>query len=104
MWLAVVITLGVRTSVEPLLAGILYSVSPELIGTWHWPQWALQLPPLLFGLGAIGLAHESLTSQQFQVSNDWIRLAQKVKGRLAPRPPQPPVQEASASAAAVSLK
>jgi len=102
VWLAVVITLGVRTSVGPLLAGLAFTIFPELIGTWHWPQWALQLPPLLFGLGAIGLAREPRGAVA-QVSNDWIRLAQKVKSRVAPRPPQTPAQEASASAA-VSLK
>jgi branched-chain amino acid transport system permease protein len=102
VWLAVVITLGVRTSVGPLLAGLAFTVFPELISTWHWPQWALQFPPLLFGLGAIGLAREPRGAVA-QVSNDWIKLAQKLKARVAPRPPQSPAQEASA-AAAVSLK
>lgn len=105
VWLAVVITLGVRTSVGPLLAGITFTVFPQLItNTFHWPHWALQLPPLLFGLGAIGLAREPRGAVA-QVSNDWIRLAQKVKAKLggpAPAPPEP--QEASASPAAVSLK
>jgi branched-chain amino acid transport system permease protein len=104
IWLAVVITLGVRTSVGPLLAGLAYTVFPELIGTWHWPHWALQLPPLLFGLGAIGLAREPRGAVA-QASNDWIRMAQKLKARVArPQAPQPEPQEASTSAAAVSLK
>ena len=102
MWLAVVVSLGVRTSVGPLLAGMAFMVFPELISTWHWPHWALQLPPLMFGLGAIGLAREPRGAVA-QVSNDWIRLAQKIKSKLAP-PPAPQPQEASASAAAVSLK
>ena len=105
IWLAVVVTLGVRTSVGPLLAGIVFVSFPQLISnTFHWPHWALQLTPLGFGLGAIGLAREP-RGVVAQVSNDWIRLAQKVKGKLAgagPQPPQQP-QEASASAA-VSLK
>ena len=61
---------------------------------------------LLFGLGAIFLARDPRGSVA-QVSNDWIRLAQKVKARLAPGPSEPPPtapQEASTSAAAVSLK
>jgi branched-chain amino acid transport system permease protein len=103
VWLAVVVTLGVRTSVGPLLAGLAFVVFPELIGTWHWPHWALQLPPLLFGLGAIGLAREP-RGVVAQTSDQWIRLAQKLKARAArPQPPQQ-AQEASASAAAVSLK
>jgi branched-chain amino acid transport system permease protein len=103
VWLAVVITLGVRTSVGPLLAGLAFTIFPELIATWHWPQWAIQLPPLLFGLGAIGLAREPRGAVA-QVSSDWIRLARKIKARVAPPPPESPAQEASASAAAVSLK
>jgi branched-chain amino acid transport system permease protein len=104
VWLAVVITLGVRTSAGPLLAGLAFTIFPQLISTWHWPHWALQLPPLFFGLGAIGLAREPRGAVA-QASNDWIRLAQKIKAKLAgPGPAQPQPQEASASAAAVSLK
>ena len=104
VWLAVVITLGVRTSVGPLLAGLAFVVFPQLIGTWHWPHWALQLPPLLFGLGAIGLAREP-RGVVAQTSDQWIRMAQKLRARTArSQPPEPRPQEASASAAAVSLK
>jgi branched-chain amino acid transport system permease protein len=106
VWLAVVITLGVRTSVGPLLAGLAFTVFPELINTWHWPHWALQLPPLLFGLGAVFLARDPRGSVA-AVSNDVIRLTQKIRAGLAPQPPGPPPpepQEASTSAAAVSLK
>jgi branched-chain amino acid transport system permease protein len=104
IWLAVVVTFGVRTSVGPLLAGLAFTVLPELIGTWHWPDWALQLPPLLFGLGAIGLAREP-RGVVAQTSDQWIRMAHKLKARGArSQPPQPRPQEASTSAAAVSLK
>jgi len=106
VWLAVVVTLGVRTSVGPLLAGLAFTIFPQLISTWHWPHWALQFPPLLFGLGAIFLARDPRGSVA-QVSNDWIRLAQKIRARVASgpsEPPQPEPQEASTSAAAVSLK
>lgn len=94
IWLAVVVTLGVRTSVGPLLAGILYAVMPELIGTWSLPEWVGQLPPLLFGLGAIGLAREP-RGVVAQTSDQWVRLAQRLR---AGRPRQ------DASEAAVSLR
>jgi len=81
IWLAVVVTLGVRSSVGPLLAGIVYSVMPELIGTWHLPHWALQLPTLLFGLGAIGLAREP-RGVVAQTSDQWIRQARWVRAKL----------------------
>jgi branched-chain amino acid transport system permease protein len=84
----------VRTSVGPLLAGILYAVIPELIGTWSLPEWVGQLPPLLFGLGAIGLAREP-RGVVAQTSDQWVRLAQRLRAG-------PPAQEASE--AAVSLR
>ena len=96
VWLAVVVTLGVRTSMGPLIAGIVYTVMPELIGTWHWPHWALQLPPILFGLGAVGLARDPRGAVA-QTSEQWIRQARWVRARIRGRDPQ----EASA---AVSLK
>lgn len=80
VWLAVVVTLGVRTSVGPLLAGIVFVVFPELISTWHLPHWAGQLPPLLFGLGAIGLAREPRGAVA-QTSDQWIRLGQRLRSR-----------------------
>ena len=83
IWLAVVVTLGVRTSVGPLLAGVAFTVMPELVGIWHWPHWALQLPPLLFGLGAIGLAREP-RGVVAQTSDQWIRLAQRLRARPGP--------------------
>ncbi|HEY2427589.1 MAG TPA: ABC transporter permease [Acidimicrobiales bacterium] len=89
IWLAVVITLGVRSSVGPLLAGILYAVMPELIGTWHLPHWALQLPTLLFGLGAIGLAREP-RGIVAETSDRWIRQARWVRGRFSRRPADTP--------------
>jgi branched-chain amino acid transport system permease protein len=79
VWLAVVVTLGVRTSVGPLLAGVVFAVFPELISTWHLPHWANQLPPLLFGLGAIGLAREPRGAVA-QTSDQWIRLARRLRG------------------------
>jgi branched-chain amino acid transport system permease protein len=97
IWLAVVVTLGVRTSVGPLLAGILYAVMPELIGTWSLPEWVGQLPPLLFGLGAIGLAREP-RGVVAQTSDQWVRLAQRLRaGGTGP-------DRQDASDAAVSLR
>jgi branched-chain amino acid transport system permease protein len=78
VWLAVVVTLGVRTSAGPLLAGIVFSVFPELISTWHLPLWAGQLPPLLFGLGAIGLARDPRGAVA-QTSDQWIRAVRKLR-------------------------
>jgi branched-chain amino acid transport system permease protein len=102
VWLAVVITLGVRTSVGPLLAGLAFTIFPQLIGTWHWPHWALQLPPLFFGLGAVGLARDPRGAVA-QTSEQWIRQARWVKAKLRGAPGSPPGADQEASAA-VSLR
>ncbi len=102
VWLAVVITLGVRTSVGPLLAGLAFTIFPQLIGTWHWPHWALQLPPLFFGLGAVGLARDPRGAVA-QTSEQWIRQARWVKAKLGRGPGSPPGDDQETSAA-VSLR
>jgi len=100
VWLAVVVTLGVRTSVGPLLAGIVFTVFPELISTWHLPEWAGQLPPLFFGLGAIGLARDPRGAVA-QTSDQWIGLARRLRSRRAPPgaggEPPPQISEATVS-------
>jgi branched-chain amino acid transport system permease protein len=94
IWLAVVVTLGVRSSVGPLLAGLAYVVFPQLISTWSLPQWALQLPPLLFGLGAIGLAREP-RGVVAQTAERWAHLGRSLAGRV--RQPPEPVEAAAPS-------
>jgi len=53
-WLAVLVTAGVRSCSAALFAGLTFSILPGL--TLNWPTWTAQVPPLLFGLGAIGIA------------------------------------------------
>jgi branched-chain amino acid transport system permease protein len=57
VWLAVLVTFGVRSNIAALLAGCVFTLSPlileELLGlTGKW----VYVPALLFGLGAIALA------------------------------------------------
>jgi branched-chain amino acid transport system permease protein len=54
-WLAVVVTIGVRSSVGALIAGLAFTLFPGLVDTYLSGEWG-NLPPLLFGLGAIGVA------------------------------------------------
>jgi branched-chain amino acid transport system permease protein len=59
VWLAVVVTWGVRSITGALLAGLAFAAFPQLIvehlsGSETWRG----LPTILFGLGAIGLARE----------------------------------------------
>ncbi len=54
-WLAVLVTIGVRSNSAALLAGFALALIPAVLQSYA-PLWTVQLPPLLFGLGAIGVA------------------------------------------------
>jgi branched-chain amino acid transport system permease protein len=54
-WLAVVVTVGVRSITAAVVAGLSLTIMPGIVQTYLPSRWA-QLPPLLFGLGAILIA------------------------------------------------
>jgi branched-chain amino acid transport system permease protein len=54
-WLAVLVTVGVRSVTAAAIAGLSLTIIPGLVQTYLPTQWA-QLPPLTFGVGAILLA------------------------------------------------
>lgn len=55
MWLAVLVTQGIRSTVGALLAGVTFTLLPAFTQVYLAPDWSL-VPPILFGLGAIVLA------------------------------------------------
>jgi branched-chain amino acid transport system permease protein len=56
IWLAVLVTQGIRSNFAALIAGISFTVFPALVQTYlHGPTWG-NIPTILFGLGAIALA------------------------------------------------
>ncbi|PAK24550.1 ABC transporter permease [Streptomyces sp. alain-838] len=55
IWLAVLVTMGCRSIVAALLAGVLFYVMPGLFSSYL-PSDFAEVPVILFGLGAIGLA------------------------------------------------
>jgi branched-chain amino acid transport system permease protein len=55
IWLAVLVTVGVRSNVAALVAGLAFTLVPALFLAYL-PSWTAQIPPVLFGLGAIGVA------------------------------------------------
>ena len=55
VWLAVVVSIGIRSSIAALVAGITFLVFPQLVTTYLPTAWS-QIPVILFGLGAIGVA------------------------------------------------
>jgi branched-chain amino acid transport system permease protein len=57
VWLAIVVTWGVRSIVGALIAGIIFVVAPQLVSLHLTEGWT-EVPTMLFGLGAIALARE----------------------------------------------
>lgn len=55
IWLAVLVTIGIRSNIAALIAGLTFTLLPGIASTYL-PSWFAQVPPLLFGLGAIGIA------------------------------------------------
>jgi len=55
VWLAVVVSIGIRSSIAALVAGITFLIFPQLVTTYLPTSWS-QIPVILFGLGAIGVA------------------------------------------------
>jgi branched-chain amino acid transport system permease protein len=55
VWLAVVVTLGVRSISAAILSGLAFSLLQGVVVTYFPTRWA-ELPAVLFGLGAIGVA------------------------------------------------
>lgn len=55
VWLAVLVTIGVRSNIAALVAGLAFTLVPGLFQAYL-PAWTAQIPPVLFGLGAIGVA------------------------------------------------
>jgi branched-chain amino acid transport system permease protein len=55
VWLAVVVTLGIRSIIAAALAGVSFQLLPGVFSTYVPTKWA-EVPTLLFGLGAIGVA------------------------------------------------
>jgi branched-chain amino acid transport system permease protein len=53
--LSVVVTLGIRSNTAALLAGLVFAFAPALVQAYL-PIWVAQVPPILFGLGAIAVA------------------------------------------------
>jgi branched-chain amino acid transport system permease protein len=57
VWLAVVVTWGIRSITGALLAGLSFTIIPQLVTDHLSGRW-LNLPTLFFGLGAIALARD----------------------------------------------
>jgi branched-chain amino acid transport system permease protein len=55
IWLAALVTIGIRSNAAALVAGLTFTMLPA-VALAYLPAWTGQLPAILFGLGAIGVA------------------------------------------------
>ncbi len=82
LWLAVVVTFGIRHPGGAVLAGLAFAVGPEIIG---WFTESTRLPTILFGLGAINLATNpdgmvSQVSRSLRALRDRLHPARRREG------------------------
>lgn len=89
VWLAVVVSLGVRSISAAVFAGLSFSLVPGVFQTYVPAKWG-QVPTILFGLGAIGVARhpEGVVLQQAQQAR---RLINAIVSRRRPEDAAPPV-------------
>jgi branched-chain amino acid transport system permease protein len=82
VWFAVLVTWGMRSIAGALIAGLSFAVLPELFSEHLHGGW-LQVPTILFGLGAIGLAREPRGVMYQIVFGHRNRLARRKAKRAA---------------------
>jgi branched-chain amino acid transport system permease protein len=87
VWLAVLVTFGVRSNIAALLAGLLFTFSPAFIQTVLKLEapWS-DVPVLLFGLGAIALAQNPEGTVHQQAMGFQRMLHKAMRGGARPVP------------------
>jgi branched-chain amino acid transport system permease protein len=78
IWLAVLVTIGVRSNMAALAAGLTFVMLPALAQAYL-PTWTANLLPVLFGLGAISVARwpEGVLAEH---GRQWRRLLLHLRG------------------------
>jgi branched-chain amino acid transport system permease protein len=83
VWLAVLVTQGIRSNTAALIAGISLTILPG-VALAYLPTWVGQFPPILFGLGAIAVARNPdgvLAMQARQMRGVIARVSGRRPGR-----------------------
>jgi branched-chain amino acid transport system permease protein len=85
IWLAVLVTIGVRSNMAALAAGLTFVMLPALAQAYL-PTWTANLLPVLFGLGAISVARwpDGVLAEH---GRRWRRLLLHLGGRGRGRQP-----------------
>jgi branched-chain amino acid transport system permease protein len=87
VWLAVLVTAGIRSNMAALTAGMMFTVLPGIVLEYLPASWG-QVPPVLFGLGAILVAKNPdgwMAQQADQIRWLWprVRGTRDVTARVA---------------------
>jgi branched-chain amino acid transport system permease protein len=80
VWLATLVSIGVRRLSGALLAGLAYAVVPRLFSQYISTDWA-EFPAVMFGLGAIMVAREPGGAIE-STSDRLLGLGDKLRGRF----------------------
>ncbi len=96
VWLAIVVTLGVRSIVAAALAGVSFALLPGVFQTYVPSRYA-EVPAVLFGLGAIALAQHPEGSVA-QLAAQLRRLTSRPATASPPTGPEPGSPPGSTSA------
>jgi branched-chain amino acid transport system permease protein len=102
VWLAVLVSVGIRSNAAALVAGITFALFPAVVLAYL-PSWTAQILTLLFGLGAIGVAKfpNGTLAQNGEIFRRWLlRMAHR---RTPADGPAQGVPEASREPASDSL-
>ncbi|MDT4892089.1 MAG: branched-chain amino acid transport system permease protein livM [Pseudonocardiales bacterium] len=83
-WLAVLVTIGARSVVAAIVAGLVFTLLPGIFQTYLSAAWG-NVPTVLFGLGAIGLIMDPDGSVTMQARN-LERLAYRLRRRWQSSP------------------
>jgi len=94
LWLAGVVLLGIRRPAGAIVAGLFLGVMPALLGGFtlpfdlaHWSGTrASEVPTILFGLGAIGLARQPDGIFQNVARQNFERREKRRQRKLARQP------------------
>ncbi|MBO0731587.1 MAG: branched-chain amino acid ABC transporter permease, partial [Acidimicrobiaceae bacterium] len=84
VWLAVVVTLGIRSIIAAVLAGLAFTLLPGVFQTYVPARWGA-VPTILFGLGAIAVAVHP-EGVVLQYGRQLRQLLARVGSRRAPPP------------------
>ncbi|HET6966017.1 MAG TPA: ABC transporter permease [Acidimicrobiales bacterium] len=101
VWLAVLVMQGIRSNTAALVAGLTFTLLPTLVQTYL-PVWVGNIPPILFGLGAIGVARNpdgvmAMQVRQLRALVGLVRGHRKGAGGVSPPEKQESPVPATAS-------